>query len=79
MAISFLGQNSKVYPDIILFEKAIEIGRKTKASGFDVLFMACAELSKSKLITDDRRQFQKTKEYGLKAEFLREKSSKVKN
>jgi len=78
MALSFLGENSKVYPDILLFEKAVEIGIETKASGFDVLFMACAKLTKSKLITDDRRQFERAKEYGLETEFLRsEEESKA--
>ena len=59
---------------MILFDKAIEIGMKTKASGFDVLFLTCAEFTNSILITDDKKQFEKAKGYGLKAEFLRNKN-----
>jgi len=74
LAISFLGQYAHAYPDMILFDKAIKIGMKTKASGFDVLFLACAEFTNSILITDDRKQYEKAKGYGLKAEFLRDKN-----
>jgi len=56
LAISFLGQYAHAYPDMILFDKAIEIGTKTKASGFDVLFLTCAEFTNSILITDDKKQ-----------------------
>ncbi len=47
------GDYSKLYPDLYLLKRAIEIGKNTKASGFDVLFIACAEASGSILFTDD--------------------------
>lgn len=72
LAISFLWQHAKTYPDVVLFERAIKIGMKTKASGFDVLFMACADITNSVLITDDRKQSEKSKEYGLDTEFMRD-------
>ena len=72
LAISFLWQHAKSYPDMVLFDRAIKIGVETKASGFDVLFMACAEITNSVLITDDRKQSEKAKEYGLGTEFLRD-------
>ena len=53
LAISFLWQHAKPYPDMARFERAIQIGMETKASGFDVLFMACADITNSVLITDD--------------------------
>jgi len=71
LALSFVSENSRLYPDVYLLEKAIEIGQETKASGFDVLFMACSEVSGSKLLTDDRKMYEKAVEYGLNASFLR--------
>jgi predicted nucleic acid-binding protein len=72
LALDFVGKNSKLYSDGYLIERAIEIGLKTKASGFDVLFMACAEKSNSKLITDDRKMREKASDYGLDVLFLRD-------
>ena len=72
LAISFLWQHAKPYPDMVLFERAIKIGIDTKASGFDVLFMACADITNSVLITDDRKQSEKAKEYGLDTKFMRD-------
>ncbi len=72
LALDFLSQISRFYSDGYLFEMAIEIALKTKASGFDVLFMACAEKTKSKLITDDRKMREKAIDYGLDVIFLRE-------
>jgi len=71
MALSFVSENSRLYPDVYLLEKAIEIGQETKASGFDVLFMACSEVSGSKLLTDDRKMYEKAVEYGMNAGYLR--------
>jgi predicted nucleic acid-binding protein len=50
-----VSQNSRVYSDVYLLERSIEIGVRTKASGFDVVFMACAEETGSMLITDDKK------------------------
>ncbi len=73
-AISFVVENSRLYPDLHLLERSIEIGRITKASGFDVLFLACAEASGSVLLTDDRKMYERAVEYGLNAWFLRDQS-----
>ena len=53
-------------------KRSIEIGIKTKASGFDVIFMACADMTGSLLITDDRKMYEKSIEFGLEATLLRE-------
>nr|QNO48045.1 hypothetical protein IDMEPGOH_00001 [Methanosarcinales archaeon ANME-2c ERB4] len=57
---------------MVLFERAIKIGMETKANGFDVLFMACADITNSVLITDDQKQSEKAKEYGVDTEFMRD-------
>ena len=71
LALSYVSENAKLYPDVYLLERSIEIGKETKASGFDVLFMACAEMSGSLLLTDDRKMYEKSAEYGLEVNFLR--------
>ena len=72
LALSFVSQNSELYSDAYLLEKAIEIGMRTKASGFDVVFMSCTEVTGSILITDDKGMYEKAIDYGLEAKFLRE-------
>ena len=71
-AVSFVSSHSKMYDTTILLERSIEIGVITKASGFDVVFMACADLSHSSLITDDRKMYEKSIEFGLDSVFLRD-------
>lgn len=70
LALSFVSENSMLYPDVYLLERSIEIGKETKASGFDVLFLACAETSGSLLLTDDRKMYERATLYGLEANFL---------
>lgn len=63
LALSFASQNSELYSDAYLLEKAIEIGMRTKASGFDVVFMSCAEVTGAILITDDKGMYEKAREW----------------
>ncbi len=77
LALSFVSQNSELYSDAYLLEKAIEIGMRTKASGFDVVFMSCAEVTGSILMTDDKGMYEKARVYGLDAKFLRDLNEKL--
>nr|QEK15710.1 type II toxin-antitoxin system VapC family toxin [Thermococcus aciditolerans] len=61
-----------LYSDVYLLETAIDLGITTKASGFDVLFLACAMMTNSKLITDDKKMYDKAVDAGINAELLRE-------
>ncbi|WP_048131822.1 MULTISPECIES: type II toxin-antitoxin system VapC family toxin [Methanothrix] len=72
LALTFLGQNSRFYGDAYLMERSIRIGMRTKASGFDVVFMACAEETGSILITDDRKMYDRANDYGLDVIFIRD-------
>lgn len=72
MALSFLEAHTKFYSDVYLLDKAIELGIKTKASGFDVIFIACAQVTGSTLITDDKKMYNKALMAGIPAEILRE-------
>ena len=72
LALTFLGQNSRFYGVAYLMERSIRIGMRTKASGFDVVFMACAEETGSILITDDRKMYDRANDYGLDVIFVRD-------
>lgn len=72
LALSFVSQNSRLYSDAYLLERSIEVGKRTMASGFDVVFMACAEETGSTLITDDRKMYKRANDYGLDVRFLRD-------
>ncbi|MDO8871895.1 MAG: PIN domain-containing protein [Methanoregula sp.] len=72
LATSFVSSHAKLYDTTDLLERSIEIGIKTKASGFDVIFMACADITGALLITDDRKMYEKSIEFGLEAALLRE-------
>ncbi|QDA31529.1 type II toxin-antitoxin system VapC family toxin [Thermococcus indicus] len=44
-------------------------------SGFDVLFLACTKRADAKLVTDDKKMYEKAVKAGIKAELLRETTS----
>jgi len=75
IGVEFLETYSLFYSDAYLLGDAIRIGRATGASGFDVLFLACAKKANAKLITDDKKMYEKALEAGIKAELLRKLTS----
>ena len=58
--------------DIELLEEAVDIATKTKASGFDVIFIACSKLTNSTLITDDLGMHRAATSFGIDSKLLRE-------
>ncbi|WP_238516264.1 type II toxin-antitoxin system VapC family toxin [Thermococcus gammatolerans] len=60
------------YSDVYLMEDAMKLGRKTGASGFDVLFLACAKKANAKLVTDDKKMYETAVKAGIEVELLRE-------
>ncbi len=56
-------------------DEAMKLGKKTGASGFDVLFLACAKVCGAVLITDDLKMYEKAREIGIMSQLLREISS----
>lgn len=71
-AVNFIRNHSTILFDNHLLEKSIEVGIKSKASGFDSIFIACADITNSILITDDKRMFEIALEMGLESYLLRE-------
>lgn len=72
LSVSFVSSHAKLYDTADLLERSIEIGIASKASGFDVIFMACADVTGSQLITDDRKMFERARESGIDTTLLRE-------
>src|SRR3989338_3851790 len=52
-AVDFMMQNMRVLFDYEVLDKAVDLGIKTKASGFDSVFLAAASVSGGTLVTDD--------------------------
>jgi predicted nucleic acid-binding protein len=72
LSVSFVSSHAKLYDTADLLERSIEIGIASKASGFDVIFMACADVTGSLLITDDRKMYERARESGIDTTLLRE-------
>lgn len=72
LSVSFVSSHAKMYDTADLLERSIEIGIATKASGFDVIFMACADMNDSLLITDDRKMHERARESGIDTILLRD-------
>jgi len=72
-AVSFLRRNaSHIFYDHEILEEAISFGIKTKASGYDTMFLTVAELSGSELLTDDSLQHRISLSRGVVSHLLRE-------
>ena len=64
------GQGSIIY-DLYLLDEAVRIAAKTKISGFDAIFIACAKSTNSTLITDDKKMYEAALKVSIKAKLLR--------
>ncbi len=73
-AAVYIRANGNIIDEAALLEKAVEIAAKIKISGFDSLFIACAEITGSVLVTDDKGMHEAALKVGVKAELLRQMS-----
>ncbi len=72
-AVNFLWENAdEILFDYETLDTAIQTGIKTKASGFDTLYLAILELDDATLLTDDSKLHNLAKENGFESELLRE-------
>ncbi|MFQ6062347.1 MAG: PIN domain-containing protein [Methanosarcinales archaeon] len=71
-SVNFMKNISNILYDSQTLEYAISVGIKTKASGFDSLFIASAAFTNSTLITDDKKMYEHAKKFGVKAKLLRD-------
>ncbi len=72
-SVRFLMENAEeILFDFETLDKAIEMGIKTKASGFDNLYLTVTKITESMLLTDDSVLHKLAKKEGLKSMLLRE-------
>lgn len=72
-AISFLRRNAThIFYDHEILEEAISLGIKTKASGYDTIFLTVAKVSVSELLTDDLLQHKIALSTGIVSHLLRD-------
>src|SRR3989344_5188473 len=62
---------SNIISDTEILQECIDIGSVTMSSGFDTVFITCAKVTNSILITDDKKMFNAAIKVGVKAELLR--------
>jgi hypothetical protein len=70
----FIKSISRIVSENELVDEAISIAADTKISGFDSTFIACAKITNSMLITDDKKMHQAAVKAGIKSKLLREMS-----
>ena|SRR3989338_1114709 len=69
---NFVSEYGNIIFDVDFLDKAVGTAAQTKISGFDSIFIACAQLTGSLLITDDRKMFDAAVKIGIKAKLLRD-------
>lgn len=68
----FVREYGNIIHDVDFLDKSVIIASSTKISGFDSIFIACAQLTNSTLITDDRKMFDAAVKIGVSTMLLRD-------
>jgi len=71
LASDYVKEQGNIIYDVYLLDKAIKIAAGTKISGMDAIFIACAVLTGSALITDDKKMYDAALKVGVGAKLLR--------
>ncbi len=72
-AISFLRRDATyIFYEHEILEEAISLGIKTKASGYDTIFLTVAEVTESELLTDDSLQHKIAQSRGIVSHLLKD-------
>ncbi len=71
-AAEYVKAHGYVVRDDTLLGEAVRTAARTKASGFDSVFIACARLTGSVLLTDDKRMYETAVSAGIAARLLRQ-------
>jgi predicted nucleic acid-binding protein len=56
-ASDYVKEHGNIIYDINILSETIKIASKIKISGFDSIFITCAKITNSTLITDDKKMF----------------------
>lgn len=73
-ASNYVKKHGNIIYDIMLINEAVNIASTTKASGFDNMFITCAKVTGSVLVTDDKKMHDAAVKVGVKAKLLRDMS-----
>lgn len=71
-AAEYVRGYANIVPEFRLVDEAVGVAAETKASGFDSLFIACARVTGSTLMTDDRGMHEAAPGVGVDSKLLRE-------
>ena len=71
-ASGYVKEHGNIIYDTDFLDEAVKIASKTKISGFDSVFIACAKITDSVLITDDKKMHDAALKIGIEAKFLRD-------
>jgi predicted nucleic acid-binding protein len=71
-ASEYVRAHANIVYDSTLLDESVRIAAKTKTSGFDAAYIACAKHTASMLITDDKGMYDAAIRLGIKAELLRD-------
>ncbi len=63
---------NRITTETDLLEEAISIASKTKISGMDSVFITCAKVTDSELVTDDKKMHTTALKVGVNSKLLRE-------
>ncbi len=74
-ASDYAKEHGNIVYDTALLEESVKVASKTKISGFDSVFVACAQITNSILVTDDRKMHEAAVKAGVKSKLLRDMST----
>ena len=73
-ASDYVREHGNIIYDVDFLDESVIIAAKTKISGFDSIFIACAKIANSTLITDDRKMHEAAIKVGVNSKLLRDMS-----
>ena len=70
-ASEYVREHASILYDSSLLDESVKIAARTKISGFDAIYIACAKHTGSMLITDDKGMYDAAISAGVNAQLLR--------
>ncbi|MEK6888439.1 MAG: type II toxin-antitoxin system VapC family toxin [Candidatus Aenigmatarchaeota archaeon] len=71
-ASAYVKKYGNILYDTDILEESVKIAAKTKISGFDSIFIACAKVTNSTLISDDKKMHEAAVKVGVSSKLLRD-------
>ena len=71
-AADYIRERATVNYDSVLLNESIRVAVTARCSGFDSIFIACAIMTNSMVITDDKGMFDAARKVGVACKLLRD-------